>query len=505
MKKDQELVIEEYQVTARDFPARVQIVKGAGFTLEYRIKTPDIGEATKAVLDSIKLKLIRETKIEMHEILDPRIALKLEARFKENALKIVNEELPGVSDSEKKMLAGLLVNEMFGLGNIEIPLNDNSLEEVVINNSVDPVWVYHKKYGWLKTNIYLPSEDKIVDYANFIGRRVGRQVTVLDPLMDAHLITGDRVNATLFPISTDGNTITIRKFARKPWTITDFISINTMNEDIAALIWTCVQYELNVLISGGTGSGKTSTLNAITPFIQPNNRVISIEDTRELSLPPYLHWIPLTTREPNPEGKGEVSMLDLMVNSLRMRPDRMLVGEIRRQREAEVLFEAMHTGHSVYSTLHADRAEQVKRRLITPPINIPESLLEALHLVVVQYRQRKIGIRRTLEVAEVVPTGETEEKAGIMLRQLYRWRPRQDDFVKEKESIRLWEEIGLLTGMTERELDEDLAEKRQILRWMVDKKINDLKDVGLVMATYYKDKNELLELVNSNKGISGLK
>ncbi len=500
-----EIVVEEYEVNARDYPALIRIVKGKEFTPLYVVTTPEIKPATRALLDKIKVSLIRETKIEMHEILDPRVALKLEARFKENAMRILEREIPGINEKEKRMLSGLLVNEMFGLGDIEIPLNDDALEEVVINNSVEPVWVYHRKYGWLKTNLRVPSEEKILDYANLIGRRVGRQVTVLEPLMDAHLITGDRVNSTLFPISTKGNTITIRKFARKPWTVTDFIAINTMSEDIASLVWTAVQYELNVLIAGGTGSGKTSTLNAITPFIQPNHRIISIEDTRELSLPKYLHWIPLTTREPNPEGKGEVSMLDLMVNSLRMRPDRMIVGEIRRQREAEVLFEAMHTGHSVYSTLHADRADEARRRLITPPINIPESLLEALHLVLVQYRHRRLGIRRTFEVAEVVPVGGRESEAGVSFRVLYRWKPREDRFVQEKTSLRLWSEIGLLTGMTERELEDDLAEKKRILKWMVDKRINDIHDVGLVMANYYKDKDIVLDAVDKNKDISDLK
>lgn len=169
-------------------------------------------------------------------------------------------------------------------------------------------------------------------------------------------------------------------FRRKPWVITDLIENKTIDINVAALLWTSIQYEMNMIVSGGTATGKTTFLNVMMPFIPINHRILSIEDTREIELPSFLHWVPLTTREPNFEGKGEVSMLDLLVNSLRMRPDRIIVGEIRRAREAEVLFEAMHTGHSVYATLHADTAAQTYRRLVNPPISVPEPLLEALDL-----------------------------------------------------------------------------------------------------------------------------
>ena len=208
-------------------------------------------------------------------------------------------------------------------------------------------------------------------YFNFMQyEKIGKQITVLDPLLDAHLLSGDRVNSTLFPISTKGNTITIRKFRRDPWTVTDLISNKTVSSEVMATIWEAIQYEMSVVFSGGTASGKTTILGVSMPFIPPNHRIISIEDTREIFLPEYLHWVPLTTREPNPEGKGEVTMLDLLVNSLRMRPDRIVVGEIRRKEEAEVLFEAMHTGHSAYTTVHANTADETIRRLTNPPIEI---------------------------------------------------------------------------------------------------------------------------------------
>ncbi|MBI5553592.1 MAG: CpaF family protein, partial [Candidatus Diapherotrites archaeon] len=315
---------------------------------------------------------------------------------------------------------------------------------------------------------------------------------------DAHLISGDRVNATLFPISTKGNTITIRRFRRDPWTAPDFIKNNTTSGEVMALIWLMMQYEMNVVISGGTASGKTSFMNAVLPFIQPYHRVLSLEDTRELVLPSYLHWVPLTTREPNPEGKGGITLLDLLVNSLRMRPDRIIVGEIRRQEEAEVLFEGMHTGHSAYTTFHANTADETIRRLTNPPLNIPSTMLEVVHLNVICFRNRMLGLRRTLQVAEFIPdrsSGKNEVKANI----LYRWRPDNDTISRNAESIRLHDEITLHTGLSRKEIDEDLISKKKILDWMVTMGIRQVNDVGNVMAHYYRDPASILSLAEKKQ------
>ena len=253
------------------------------------------------------------------------------------------------------------------------------------------------------------------------------------------------------------------------------------------------------LTNSGLIESASFIVDSAPSTLPSNNRIISIEDTRELMLPQYLHWVPLTTRQANPEGKGEVSMLDLVVNSLRMRPDRIVLGEIRRRREAEVLFEAMHTGHSVYSTLHADRVDQVKGRLINPPIDIPEEMLEALHLVVVQYRQRRLKIRRTFEVAEVIPTVDERGKTHINMGLLYKWDPKTDTLKSSWKSVRLFNEITMHTGMTNREIEKDLKDKQLVLDWMLKNKVKTVDTVGKVIAEYYNDKEDVVNIASKNK------
>jgi len=486
--------LEKYKVSSEGIEIEVEIKRVKDFVPHYELKLPEIAKGTLTLLDQVRADLLAEIPLKMSEITD---VAKLEAakkKFYEKGFQLLKKELPFANPELIKFLTGILIQEMFGLGRIEFLIEDPNLEEIVINGSKEPVWVYHKKYGWLKTNVFVRSENDILNYANSIGRKVGRQITVLNPLLDAHLPTGDRVNATLFPISTCGNTITIRKFRRSPWTITDFIENKTLNFEVSALLWLAIQYELNVIFTGGTASGKTSLLNVFATFIPPNQRIISIEDTRELQLPDFLHWVPLTTREPNPEGLGEVSMLQLLVNSLRMRPDRIIVGEIRRAEEAEVLFEAMHTGHSVYATLHADTAELAYRRLVNPPINVPENVVSALHLFAVAFRDRRLGIRRLLQLAELIPA-----EKGAKVNVLYQWKPAKDLMEKENESYRVLDEISMHTGLTLKEIEVDLKEKQEVLKWFVKNKVKDINKLGRLIAIYYSNKDFLLKQLKSDK------
>ncbi len=487
-----EASLEKYQISIGNAKVNINI-KRDHLGLKYEISIPKIDIATSALLNTIRSELISITTVSMKELVDPSSFNAIKKRFVDEATKLIKQNLPTIDKEVEQFLVSHLIQDMLGLGEIEYLIDDPNLEEIVIPSAKEPIRVYSKKHGWLETNLKISQEETIINYSNIIARRVGRQITVLNPLLDAHLITGDRINAVLYPVNTKGNTITIRKFARDPFTIIDLINSKTCDLNIASLLWLAIEYEMNILISGGTGSGKTSFLNACMPFIPPNQRIISIEDTRELMLPEFLYWTPLVTRTANPEGKGEVSMLDLLINSLRMRPDRIVLGEMRKQQEAMVLFEAMHTGHSVYATVHADTASETISRLINPPINVPPNLLKAVNLNVVMFRDRRKGIRRILQLAEF-NAEKDEARANI----LYRWTADGDKIVRHGESIRFYEEIGRHTGMSQKEINLSLDQRNKILSWMIKNNIRDLNSFGKVTNLYYKNKDFLLKAINQN-------
>ena len=491
-KKDYLKLIATYNFVSDTIPITISIYRKKGeFVSIYDVSISSIRKPTELMLEKIREELTAQVSLGMIDIMTTKDTGIVEQRFIEAIATLVNRHFPDADEKTTNFLKSYLMQKSLGLGSIEILMDDTNLEEIAINSAGEPVWVYHVKFGWLKSNIMLANEDQIRHYATMIGRKVGRQLTILEPLMDAHLRGGDRVNATLEPISALGNTITLRKFAAKPWTITDFIKDGTISTEAAALIWLGVQYELSTLIAGGTATGKTSMLNVVANFFPPNQRIISIEDTREIQLPKFLHWIPMVTRLPNPEGKGEVSMLDLLVNSLRMRPDRVIVGEIRRKREAEVLFEAIHTGHSVYATVHANDTRETVTRLTNPPIEIPKTMLPAISMLVVQYRNRRTGVRKTFQIAEILDNSEPNVLVQLDIR--------SGALKKIAESKALLSTIEMFTGFTRNELNNSLKEKEEVLKWLVKNNIDTVNSVGRAMAEYYTNTDDLMENVRKNK------
>lgn len=487
-----DIVIDSYEFRSERIPLTVNIVKKSGeFVPTYSLHISAISKTTESILEKVRMELIRRVSLGNEDIGDVKKTDLVEDKFNELIGILIDKYFPDSDADTMTFLRSYLKINSLGLGNLELLMNDESLEELVVNQAAEPVWVYHKKYGWLKTNVFLKSEDQTRHYASIIGRRVGRQISVLTPLLDAHLGTGDRVNATLSPVSTNGNTITIRKFSKDPWTITKFLKTRTISPEAAALIWTAIQFELSAIIAGGTASGKTSALNVFANFFPPNQRILSIEDTREIVLPKFLHWVPLNTTLPNAEGKGEINMGDLLVNSLRMRPDRILVGEVRRKRETETLFEAIHTGHSVYATFHANSSKETVERLTNAPLEVPKIMLPAISLIVVQFRNRRSGKRRTFQIAEITSSGE----ANVIMQ----YDIKTDVLVKIGKSESLYENISLFTGMTDAEITKELNDKVKVLDYLVAKNIDDVDGVGRIVAEYYTDKNNLMKYIHTGK------
>jgi len=494
--------LENYTITVDHVPAHISITLSPGEARPlYAVQMPAIGKYTRRFLFFVKEEVAENMPIELEEIVDPKKSKRLKDRFFFELNSHLSKYFPMLPEEYLNMLSGVLLHEMYGLGDIELLMGDDMLEEVGINSAKTPITVYHRVHGWLKTNLVPGTEEDINNFASQIGRKVGREITILSPILDAHLLSGDRVNATLFPISSEGNTLTIRRFARKPWTIVDFIGkAHTMDSEMAAMLWIAMQYEMNVLIAGGTASGKTSALNSLLALVPTYHRIISIEDVREIVLPKYLewNWIPMVTRAPNPEGLGEVTMLDLMVTSLRMRPDRIIVGEMRRKKEAEVLMEAIETGHSIYSTIHANSGYQVLRRLAEPPINIPLMQIELIDLIVVQYRDRKTNRRRTFEISEIEQTSTGQ---GLQINTVYKWAPRSDTWEKMNKPTKLITLLNMHTGMTEEDLFTEIEDRRKILDWMQRAGIDDLDRIGFIVKLFYSNPERVKNLARKNAAV----
>ncbi len=479
------MMLEQYKVVFAHLDTAISVsILSEETGRRYDIAIPDVSGPTKLLLQDVKDELIGAARLPT--IVATNVHEQEEVQRTVGALvdKSLKQHVPSVPPETRKLLVLYVVNEMTGLGDIEYLMQDPNLEEIVVPAAREAVMVFHKKHGWLTTNLRIASEEQVQNYAAIIARKVGRDVSVLHPILDARLTTGDRANAVLYPIANKGNTLTIRKFARDPWTFVDFIKNGTCTAKVFALLWIAIQYEMNVLFSGGTASGKTSMLNVCMPFVPPNQRLISIEDTRELQLPTYLFWEPLVTRIANPEGKGEVNMLDLLVTSLRMRPDRIILGEVRRGDHATVLFEAMHTGHSVYATVHADNAQETINRLVNPPISIPANLLEAVHINVVMFRDRRKGLRRVFQVAEFV----SENDAGVQRVKpnlLYRYTAAEDAIVKHGESMSIMEKLCQHLGCTLKEIQKELVEREAIITWLAKRDFSGVDRIATIMQVYY--------------------
>jgi len=485
-----EKTLADYELDAHGTPVKITIKEGADFVPIYTVTFPGIGDATKLLIMSLRSELTSMVPLDPTRIEDKRYINSLNSKYVDAGNILIDKYIPNTNSEIKKLLTSYIINMMLGLGDLEALIADDNLEEIAVNGAKDVIWVFHKQLGWCKTNIKPVSDNVIYDQSSQIGRRIGREINNLSPLMDAELSDGSRVNATLYPISQSGNTITIRKFAKNPWTMPALVKAGSISAEIASLVWLCIQNEISLVFAGGTASGKTSFLNACSIFFPANRRIISIEETRELQLPNFLQWLPMVSREPNPEGKGEITMYKLMINALRQRPDIILVGEIRTQKDAETLFEAIHTGHSVYGTIHADNAQDTVVRMTNPPIDIPKITMNALGGVVVLFRHRSKGIRRMLEFAEMLNTGDVNV--------LYKWNILNDRFGQISDMTKLLETLTLYGGLTRKDMIDDIAEKTAILDWMIRNNVLGIDDAGIVVANYYKRKAKVNQIVKDN-------
>lgn len=407
-----------------------------------------------------------------------------------------NSQNNTISNEYLDNLARKLFQDLVGYGEIDPLIRDDNLEEIMVIGIDKPVFVYHREYGMMKTNILFKDAGEVMNLIDSIARQINRRIDQESPILDGRLPDGSRVNATIPPISADGPSMTIRKFKRDPLTIIDLINSKTISVELAAFFWLCFDglgvKSANAIISGGTSSGKTTTLNALSSFINPKERIITIEDTLELQIP-HEHVIRMETRPPNVENRGELTMNDLVKNSLRQRPDRIIVGEVRGS-EAITLFTALNTGHSGFGTLHSNDARETITRLTNAPMSVPNIMISAIDFIIMQnriYRPDGVSFRRISEVAEVSGI----EEGVIQLNKIFEWDPQSDTIKNVGITSKTLTEIAKVSGNSLNSLHDEIKNREIVLQHMVDQNIRSIRDVSTVLEMYYLDSQKVLNRI----------
>lgn len=407
-----------------------------------------------------------------------------------------NSQNNTISNEYLDNLARKLFQDLVGYGEIDPLIRDDNLEEIMVIGIDKPVFVYHREYGMMKTNILFKDAGEVMNLIDSIARQINRRIDQESPILDGRLPDGSRVNATIPPISADGPSMTIRKFKRDPLTIIDLINSKTISVELAAFFWLCFDglgvKSANAIISGGTSSGKTTTLNALSSFINPKERIITIEDTLELQIP-HEHVIRMETRPPNVENRGELTMNDLVKNSLRQRPDRIIVGEVRGS-EAITLFTALNTGHSGFGTLHSNDARETITRLTNAPMSVPNIMISAIDFIIMQnriYRPDGVSFRRISEVAEVSGI----EEGVIQLNKIFEWDPQSDTIKNVGITSKILTEIANVSGNSLNSLYDEIKNREIVLQHMVDQNIRSIRDVSTVLEMYYLDSQKVLNRI----------
>jgi len=383
-----------------------------------------------------------------------------------------------------------------GFGRLDPLMHDPHIEDISCDGYDLPIFVYHDQYTDIETNVIFEDSDELDNYVVRLAQQSGRHISVGDPVVGTTLPDGSRIELALGEeVTPRGSAFTIRQYADEPFTPVDLIDYGTFNVEQMAYLWLAIEHNKSLIFAGGTASGKTTSMNAVSMFIPPRSKVLSIEDTRELSLY-HDNWLSSVTRERLHEG-ADIDMYDLLRSALRHRPEYIIVGEVRGN-EAVTLFQAMNTGHTTFSTMHADSIETVINRLENEPINVPRAMIQSLDLLSVQRLTRLDGerVRRAAAISEV---GGIDQRTGELdYSNAFTWDADTDTFDRQDSS--LLDEIQDDRGWTRTELLEELRDRRRFLTALQDRGITDYRRFTALVNEYYADSERVLERIEAVDG-----
>jgi flagellar protein FlaI len=387
----------------------------------------------------------------------------------------------------------LLLRDKVGMGGLEPLIRDPNIEDISCSG-IGPIFLEHKMYKALKSSIIFETVEDLDEFVLRLSERIKKPVTFRKPIVDATLPDGSRINVVYGgDVSKRGSNFTIRKFAETPISILELIGWGSCSYHLAAYLSMIIEDGMNMFVAGETASGKTTLINAITAFIPPEAKIVTIEDTPELQVP-HPNWIRESTRGAAPGAGGDsgVTMFDLLKAALRQRPNQIMVGEIRGE-EGATAFQAMQTGHAVMSTFHAASVEKLIQRITGEPINIPKAYVDNLNVVVIQNAVRLASgqfVRRVMSVSEIVGYDPPSDSFSYI--EVFRWDPIKDvfEFVGDKNSYLLENRIAVKKGIpanNRRIIYDELERRAKVLRKLHEAGVTNFYDLYKVLAKAQRD------------------
>ena len=456
----------------------------------FMVIEPTFTAKDRKSFETIRQILMVELTVDLNDIATKKLA---EQRLKHKIFDIIKKYKLDITSGSMKKIIYYAIRDFVYLGKIEPLMHDPMIEEISCDGTNIPLYIWHREYESMPTNIFFTSDYELDNYARKIAYVSGQHISMAQPIVDASLPGGDRINLTLGrEITKKGSTFTIRRFREDPVSIIDLIKYNTMSADIAAYLWWLVEHRSTALVAGGTASGKTTTLNAISTFIPPQQKIVTIEDTQELNLP-HENWIPAVARQSfSGSTMAEITQFDLLRAALRQRPDIIIVGETRG-REAYTLFQAMATGHGGFSSIHADSVAATLNRLTSAPMDIPKVLIAyTLHAIILQLKLTIQGrsVRRIIQISEIA--GLDDKTGEILLNDVFNWNPSTDKHTFSGRSI-LFDKIADRYGQSPDQVSYELNKRKTALNWMLNNDVRKYKDVSSTIMEFYSDPDRFYE------------